>query len=157
MSSILCLYCTRTGHTESLMRSIAEKVDGELVEITDGKDRRGALGYIGAAIAGLRKSLPELREFRTERPLEEYDKVILGMPIWSENTCPIARSFLAKYGSRIKGDVYYVVTHGSEMPYDRPIAQLDKILGKPHKLHLSVSSRRDDLDRQAEAFANQLK
>ena len=152
MSHILCIYCTRTGHTETLMQTISRKVGAELVEITDGKDRSGFWGYVSAAVAGLRKNPPAIREVQTAKPLEEYDQVIVGMPIWSENTCPIARGFLQQYGSRIRGDVSYVVTHASDRPYDEAIARLDDYLGKSHRWHLSVSSKKDDMSREIDGF-----
>ena len=157
MSDILCVYCTRTGHTERLMQEISRKLGAELVEITDGKDRSGFRGYVSAAIAGLRKTPPAIREIRTAKPLGEYAHIIVGMPIWSENACPIARGFLRQYGSSIRGDVSYVVTHASDRPYDAPIARLDDYLEKPHKWHLSVSSKKEDLSHEINEFTAKIK
>ncbi len=46
MIKVLCVYCTRTGHTKALMQAISDRLGAELVEITDGKNRSGLLGYV---------------------------------------------------------------------------------------------------------------
>lgn len=157
MIKVLCVYCTRTGHTKALMQAISDKLGAELVEITDGKNRSGLLGYVSAAIAGLSKSLPKIRDIRTANNMGEYDQVIVGMPIWSETTCPIAKAFLKKYGHDITGKVYYVVTHASDNLYERPIQKLDEFLGRPHEAHLSVSSKKSDLSGEVDRFVAKVK
>ena len=104
----------------------------------------------------MRKKPPELKEVKTEKPISEYGTVILGMPIWAETTCPIAKAFLQKYGRSIRGDVAFVVTHLSDNDYDRPIAQLDAYLDRPHKAHLSLSTRGENLTAQIDAFLSGL-
>ena len=45
MSDILCLYYSRSGNTRQTMAEIAEALEAELVEFTDGVDRQGRKGY----------------------------------------------------------------------------------------------------------------
>lgn len=42
MRDILCMYYSRTGATRQAMTEIAQALDAELVELTDGVDRSGA-------------------------------------------------------------------------------------------------------------------
>ena len=44
MSDILCLYYSRSGNTRQTMAEIAEALEAELVEFTDGVDQAGAEG-----------------------------------------------------------------------------------------------------------------
>ena len=44
MRDILCMYYSRTGATRQAMTEIAQALDAELVELTDGVDRQGARG-----------------------------------------------------------------------------------------------------------------
>ena len=46
MRDILCMYYSRTGATRQAMTEIAQALDAELVELTDGVDRSGARGYL---------------------------------------------------------------------------------------------------------------
>lgn len=44
VSNCLCIYYSRTGNTRAVMEKIAELLDAELLEITDGKARKGVVG-----------------------------------------------------------------------------------------------------------------
>ena len=136
----LCVYCTRSGLTEKLALEAAAKTDAETVKITDGKDRSGGWGYFCAAVAGLRRKLPELLPFETALPLSAYDRVILAAPIWSENVCPLLRRFLADHGKELTGRVYLLITHMSDQPYAKKIERLNDLLGKAPDGVLSVST-----------------
>ena len=44
MSDVLCIYYSRTGHTKKAMEEVAAALGAELLELSDGIDRSGALG-----------------------------------------------------------------------------------------------------------------
>ena len=156
MSKTLCVYCTRTNHTREIMETVAASLDGDLVRITDGVNRAGPLGYAGAAVTALKRSLPEILAVNTRIPISEYDKIILGAPIWAETVCPLAKAFLHRYGPLMNGRVFYLVTHMADNPYDAAISRLDDILGRPHTAHLSVSTRKENLGPELEAFVSRI-
>ena len=51
----LCLYYTRTNTTKTAMEHLAKLLNADIAEYTDGKDRSGVKGYIGACFAKARK------------------------------------------------------------------------------------------------------
>lgn len=134
------------------METAASSLNGDLVQITDGVNRSGPLGYVSAAVTALKRNLPEILAVNTQTPISEYDKIILGAPVWAETVCPLAKAFLRRYRPLINGDVFYIVTHMADIPYDVPILQLDDILGKPHTAHLSVSTKKENLEPEIEDF-----
>ena len=152
MKNTLCLYYTRTGTTKALMEQIAQKLDAELVEYTDGKSRAGAYGYLTACLDSFKKPLPRVKKPKTERPLSEYEKVVIAMPIWAENCCAVGRGLLEKYRDELPEQVYFVITHMADSPYDKAIAKLDNYLNSPNQGWLSVSTRKDDLAEEIESF-----
>ena len=79
----LCLYYTRTNTTKAAMDRLAELLDADIAEYTDGKDRSGALGYVGACFASMKKTFPEI-QIPKDIQLDSYDRVLIGMPIWVE-------------------------------------------------------------------------
>ena len=83
MSDILCLYYSRSGNTRQTMAEIAEALEAELVEFTDGVDRQGRKGYFRSGLDAMRRSTHPLEKFETAKPLEEYRLVILGSPVWA--------------------------------------------------------------------------
>ena len=46
----VCLYYSRSGRTKSIMERMANMLDADLIEYTDGKDRSGFKGYVGSCI-----------------------------------------------------------------------------------------------------------
>lgn len=80
MSDILCLYYSRSGNTRQTMAEIAEALEAELVEFTDGVDRQGRKGYFRSGLDAMRRSTHPLEKFETAKPLEEYRLVILAAP-----------------------------------------------------------------------------
>ena len=80
MRDILCMYYSRTGATRQAMTEIAQALDAELVELTDGVDRQGARGYLRSGMDAMRRATLPLAPYETERPLSEYRLGILGTP-----------------------------------------------------------------------------
>ena len=78
MSDILCLYYSRSGNTRQTMAEIAEALEAELVEFTDGVDRQGRKGYFRSGLDAMRRSTHPLEKFETAKPLEEFRLVILA-------------------------------------------------------------------------------
>lgn len=87
MSDILCLYYSRSGNTRQTMAEIAEALEAELVEFTDGVDRQGRKGYFRSGLDAMRRSTHPLEKFETAKPLEEYRLVILGQPRVGRTVC----------------------------------------------------------------------
>lgn len=148
----LCVYATRTGHSKKIAEEIAEKLGAELLCVTDGKDYRGAWGYLVAAVVGLRKKLPALLPYQTEMPLKEYDRVITVTPIWCENLCPTVRAFLLENREELCGEWIPVVTHMSGLPYDEPARRLSQALGKPFAAFLSLQTKNHNWCPEVEEF-----
>lgn len=138
------------------MTALAANLDAEVLEITDGKDRNGVRGFIGAAIDGLRKKLPRLQPFSTAVDLNEYDRIIVGAPIWSEDICPIARAFLMKYADEINGALYCVVTHMSENTYLKKIHKLEGGMRRTVDGYLSLQTENNDWMPEVSAFAEKI-
>ena len=79
----LCLYYSRTNLTKTAMEQLAELTGADIFEYTDGKDRKGVLGYISACFASFKKALSSV-SIKGEPDLSSYDRVIIGMPVWAE-------------------------------------------------------------------------
>lgn len=128
---ILCLYCTRTQLTKAIMEDIAGKLDAELVEVTDGKDRSGLLGYLGACVDAFKKNPPKVQKPETKLPLSDYDKVIVATPIWAETWSSIAHAFFMEYGKDLPAETYAVLTHMSDIPYNKVFQKMNAFLKTP--------------------------
>lgn len=150
----LCVYFTRTGLTKQIAGEIASATGADMLCITDGKDRSGFFGYIAAAVVGLRKNLPDLLAYTPALPMDEYDRVVVAAPIWCENVCPMARKFLQE--NSFRGEVAYVITHMSPLPYDKPIAKLANYAGKQPLAVLSVQTKNYDWTQDVRSFVEKI-
>lgn len=139
MSDILCIYYSRTGHTKTAMEEIAQALDAELVELTDGVDRSGVAGWLRCGRDAMRRSVEPLEAFRTDKALEDYRLVILGTPVWAGRCSSIVRGFLKKHGSKLE-HVAYVVTRGNEKRDETVYDQMDQYTKNGHQAAVSLQS-----------------
>ena len=149
----LCLYYTRTGSTKAAMEKLAQVLDADLAEYTDGKDRSGVLGYIGACFVSAKKTRVAIKE---NVDLASYDRVIIGMPVWVEGPCAIGRAFISQYKESLKGEVYYAVTHMGKGTYEEKIKAMDQLLGRPSAGQISMQTKEHDYLKDIEEFAAKL-
>lgn len=148
----LCLYYTRTNHTKEVMENISKIIDADLVEYSDGKDRKGALGYVGACFVTTKKSLPYVF-IKDDIDMSKYDRVIIGMPIWVEGPCAIGKAFIKKYEKCFPKEVYYVVTHMGANSYMKKIEGLDALLGRASSGAASIKTKNNDYLKESTDFA----
>ena len=151
----LCLYYTRTNITKTAMEHLAKLLEADLAEYTDGKDRSGVTGYIGACFASMKKSYPAIT-IKGDVQVENYDRVIIGMPVWVEGPCVIGKAFIDQYKDRLPQNVYYVVTHMASSGYDKKIQEMDKILGRASAGYVTMQTKEHDFLKDIEDFAKTL-
>ena len=152
----LCLYYTRTNTTKEIMENIAKIIGADVAEYTDGKDRSGFLGYVGACFATVNNTVSKV-SIKGGINVKDYDRVIIGMPVWAEGPCAIGRALIKKYSSLMPSEVYYVVTHmGDKNDYMAKIKAMDKLLGRPSAGQVSIRTKENDYIRESTAFAETL-
>ena len=152
----LCLYYTRTNTTKEIMENIAKIIGADVAEYTDGKDRSGFLGYVGACFATVNNTISKV-SIKGGINLKEYDRVIIGMPVWVEGPCAIGRALIKKHSSVMPSEVYYVVTHmGDRHDYTAKIKAMDKLLGRPSAGQVSIRTKENDYIKESNAFAEKL-
>ena len=136
MSDILCLYYSRSGNTRQTMAEIAEALEAELVEFTDGVDRQGRKGYFRSGLDAMRRSTHPLEKFETAKPLEEYRLVILGSPVWAGRCASPCVAAEAPGAGAESGA--YVLTRGGDKRYEEVYRQMDSYTAQPHLLEASL-------------------
>lgn len=151
----LCLYYTRTNTTKAAVEHLAKLLEADIAEYTDGKERSGVKGYIGACIDSMKKKQSAIT-IKGDADFSLYDRVIIGMPIWAEGPCVVGKALINQYKDSLPQDVYYVVTHMAKNGYDAKIMDLDQILGRLSKGYVSVQTKNHDYLKDIEEFANKI-
>ena len=156
MRNILCVYYSRTGTTRAVMEKIAELLDAELVELTDGKERKGILGFVASGFDAMRRTPRALLPFTTARPLGEYEQIVLATPVWAGRSCSIIHAFLQEHGKELPERVSYVITHLGEGRYEEVYMQMDEHLKTPHFRGLSLQPKAEDRHQRIYDFVRAL-
>lgn len=137
MPYILCVYYSRTGNTEKLMKEISQELKCECVKLDDGVDRSGAMGWLRSGMQAMARQIPIVKEIKTVLPLSAYDLVIIGTPVWAGRCSAPVRSFLQRYGGQLRR-VAYVITRGSDVRYEEVFEQMDLYVSAPHTGAVSI-------------------
>lgn len=137
MSNVLCIYYSRTGHTKKAMEEIAEALDAELVEITDGVDRKGLVGVLRSGRDAMRRECLPLKPFQTEQGLDKYQLVIVGTPVWAGRCSSVIRGFLKQHGKKLR-QAAYIITRYSEDKCEQVFSQMDQYTPCGHQAAVSL-------------------
>ena len=137
MPYILCVYYSRTGNTEKLVREIAQELQCECVRLDDGVDRSGLAGWLRSGMQAMARQVPEVRDIKTVLPLSAYDLVVIGTPVWAGRCSAPVRSFLSQYGEEMRR-VAYVITRSSEVRYEDVFDQMDLYVRSPRISGVSI-------------------
>jgi flavodoxin len=89
----LVVYYSRTGSTRFAAEKIAEQLDAETCEVVDKKKRTGRLGFLASGYAATRKKLTDIE---VSKPIDNYDLIIIGSPVWAGKITPAIRTFITK-------------------------------------------------------------
>lgn len=152
----LCVYCTRTGITENIAKTVAQGTGAEFVRITDGKSRKGISGYLSICFDVIFKHFPELKPLKTEYPISEYERIIIAAPVWCEDLSFLAKLFLESHKDEFNCDIYIVATHMSGLSYEKKIKVLGKYSGEKKFGYLSLKTKGHDTSFETQEFINKL-
>jgi len=137
MPYTLCVYYSRTGATEKLMREIATELKCEIVKLDDGEDRSGLKGWFRSGMQAMSRKLPPVKPLKTALPLGVYDLVIIGSPVWAGRCCAPVRSFLMQYGQELRKTAY-VITRSSDLRYEEVFDQMDLYVRSPRASAVTI-------------------
>lgn len=123
---ILIVYYSRTNKTRKVAQILADKLGGDIEEIRDTVDRRGAKGYwLSGKDATLRK-LTVLE--KSEKDLNNYDLVLIGTPIWSWNMSVPVRTYIIENKDNFKEVAFFCTMGGSGN--ERAFGEMAEIVNK---------------------------
>ena len=107
----LVAYYSKTGNTKFVAEKIAKQLNADLSEIIDKKKREGKLGFLKSGYAGLRQKLTEIE---VSKPIDDYDVIVVGSPVWAGKITPAIRKFLVSNNFSNKLVAYFVTLDGNK-------------------------------------------
>jgi flavodoxin len=145
---ILVVYYSRTGNTRKAAEAIAEKLDADIEEIADKKDRSGAMGYMKAAKDAARENITEIEETKIDP--SKYKIVIIGTPIWAWNMAPAVRKYILDNKENFANLAFYTTSKGTKP--EKVIKKMEEVSGKKALASFGLFEKEIKKDKNKEVF-----
>ncbi|MDY6964360.1 MAG: hypothetical protein SVM80_00110 [Halobacteriota archaeon] len=136
MKSLL-VYYSRTGTTKKVAEAISEKIDCDIEEIVDTKNRSGIFGFLTSGLEAIQKKEVPIEEIKKDP--SEYDLVIIGSPTWMHNTPSPVRTYLSQVKGQIDNAAFFCTYGGTG--YDKVFEEMQNISGKKPITSLNLRAR----------------
>jgi len=108
---ILIVYYSRSGKTRKIAKQMGVRLNADLDEIQDNKNRAGMFGFIASGNEAYLRRVSPINKL--DRDPVQYDIVIIGTPIWANNMSTPIRSFFKEYQEKLKNVAFFCTSIGS--------------------------------------------
>lgn len=88
----LVVFYSKDGSNRKLAEEISKGLGCDMEEIIDTKNRKGILNWILAGRDAFKKLPTKIKPLDKEP--KDYERIIIGTPIWAGTMAPAARTFL---------------------------------------------------------------
>jgi len=109
MKTVIVFY-SRTRKTAHVAKTLAEEINADIIEITDLKDRMGAINYLSSSLDALRENKTNIRPDSCD--LSDYGLIYIGSPTWAAKPAPAIITMIDKCDFKGK-DVILFSTMGN--------------------------------------------
>lgn len=125
------VYYSLNGNTDMIAKHIAEKIGADTLRIYPVKayPDKGVKKFLWGGKSAAMKEEPELMSY--EINIDEYDRIVIGTPVWAGTFTPPIRSFVKENREALKNKELAVFTCFSGGGADKAIAKLAEFIGVP--------------------------
>jgi len=123
---ILLVYYSRTNNTRKISEEISTKLNCDIEEIRDLKERSGKLNYLKSGYEAIRSKETQIEDMKNDP--SDYDLVIVGTPVWASTMATPVLTYLNKNKNKIK-DLAILITFGGS-GYEKTTNNIEKLCGK---------------------------
>ncbi len=132
----LVVYYSRSGTTAHVGHALARRLDTDEVMIQDQR-AHGRVSVWRAALDRLLNTLPPIAPIAA--PLESYDLIVLGTPVWGGRAAAPVRRFLKDYGPNLSAVAFFCTMGGSGAA--STFEDMQARLGKPPRASCSFDAK----------------
>lgn len=104
------VFYSRTRKTAKVAKTLAEKINADIIEITDLKDRMGVINYLSSSLDALRENKTNIKPDPCD--LSDYGLIYIGSPTWAAKPAPAIITMIDKCDFKGK-DVILFSTMGN--------------------------------------------
>ena len=107
----LVAYYSKTGNTKFVAQERAKRLEAELCEIKDKKNRKGIWGFINGSLDARREKITEIE---ASQSAENYELVIAGSPVWFDKMAPATRTFIVQNNFSNRKVAFFLTSGSSD-------------------------------------------
>lgn len=147
---ILVVYYSRTGTTRKVAEDIKTKLNCEIDEIIDKKDRMGPIGYM---LAGKDATLRDFTDIQYSINPDEYDLILIGTPVWAFTMSTAIRTYISENKDKFK-EVAFFCTQSSSGS-DGTFKDMQELCGKQPIALLELTTKevmKGDFEEKTDEF-----
>ena len=133
----LIVYYSRTGITKKVAEYLREKLNCDIEEIIDTKDRSGAFGYIIGGKDAMQKNLTTIKPLT--KNVADYEQIIIGTPVWAHTMATAVRTFITENKSNLKNIAVFCTMGSSGM--EATLNDTEKLCEKVALAKFSISTK----------------
>lgn len=137
MADILVTWFSRSGSTETAARALAQRLGADAQPIVTPVSYRGMRGFARAVWDAVRHRRPQIA---IAADPTRYDLVVVGGPVWAGRPAAPVRTFLRRYGPRVRSLAAFCVS-GSGSAHDGVFDQIADLAGHRPIATLSLPER----------------
>ncbi|MGN0092891.1 MAG: flavodoxin family protein [Methanobrevibacter sp.] len=115
----LIIYYSDSEKTKIVAETLSVKLDGDLIQIEDKKNRSGFKNRLTSSIDALRENKTEISPKRVD--VSDYDVIYFGTPVWSGKPSPAIITIIDRCDLRGKDVVLFatMTSSGAKASLDR--------------------------------------
>jgi flavodoxin len=132
----LIVYYSRSGTTARVGHALAQRLGTEEVVIQDMR-AQGRVSIWRALLDRLLNTLPPIAPIAA--PLEGYDLIVLGTPVWGGRAAGPVRRFLNDYAPRLPAVAFFCTMGGSGA--ESTFEDMQSRLGRPPRASCSFDAK----------------
>lgn len=133
---LLVVLYSRTGTTKRVAEAIAVKLDCDVEEIVDTKNRCGLLGFVRSGIDATLKRLTVIEKIKKDPAI--HDVVIIGTPVWNGTMASAVRTYLSQYKEDLQNMAFFCTQDSSG---DNTFKEMESLCGKKPLALLRLTSK----------------
>ena len=137
MPGVLIVYYSLSGKTRAAAETLRISLGADIVEIRDGRPRRGLRGMLRSVRESLTGAVPEI-ESDGHHPLA-YKLVVLATPVWAARPASPMYAYIQRHKA-ILPEVAFLCTYGG-VGAAATLARLAELVGKAPVTTLSLSDK----------------
>ena len=134
---ILVVFYSRSGNTGKVAEEIRDRLECDIEEIFDTKNRSGVLGFLRSGRDARNQKLTVLKDIINDP--SKFDLLIIGTPIWGSHVSAPVRTYIHQNRANFKSVAFFCTANGNK--FDGAFNDMRELCGVAPTESLGVQAK----------------